>query len=246
MAFRAVHADWGTVFSHLPDLGCGRAALEQFLGGAAGLSAATVTRLTRQWQDDHAAFQRRELSDRVPPTADPLGDPRRHPRSLPHPRMRTHLLAATARSGDPCRGLVNRRQPVKNFLGGEAPADQARPAPVDADHESVPGGIGQYAIAPGVQGHGLNAEPAPPNLRCPLGAGRGRPEGKTSCAVRGEVSRASIVIPDKPDHSAFADVSEERRRLRTALTHSHRAYRSPPTPISLGVLRHGPSRSPGT
>ncbi|MGW3940340.1 transposase [Streptomyces phaeochromogenes] len=39
-------------------------ALEQFLGGAAGLSAATVTRLTRQWQDDHAAFQRRELSDR--------------------------------------------------------------------------------------------------------------------------------------------------------------------------------------
>ncbi|MET9465936.1 competence protein CoiA family protein [Streptomyces sp. NPDC006544] len=25
MAFRAVHAEWGTVFSHLPDLGCGRA-----------------------------------------------------------------------------------------------------------------------------------------------------------------------------------------------------------------------------
>lgn len=25
MAFRAVHAQWGTVFSHLPDLGCGRA-----------------------------------------------------------------------------------------------------------------------------------------------------------------------------------------------------------------------------
>ncbi|MGA5454579.1 IS256 family transposase [Streptomyces umbrinus] len=40
-------------------------ALEQFLGGAAGLSAATVTRLTRQWQDDRAAFQRRELSDRA-------------------------------------------------------------------------------------------------------------------------------------------------------------------------------------
>ncbi|MFE5301962.1 IS256 family transposase [Streptomyces sp. NPDC056632] len=39
-------------------------ALEQFLGGTAGLSAATVTRLTRQWQDDHAAFQRRDLSDR--------------------------------------------------------------------------------------------------------------------------------------------------------------------------------------
>ncbi|SOE08287.1 Transposase (or an inactivated derivative) [Streptomyces sp. 1222.2] len=39
-------------------------ALEQFLGGAAGLSAANVTRLTRQRQDDHAAFQRRDLSQR--------------------------------------------------------------------------------------------------------------------------------------------------------------------------------------
>jgi len=39
-------------------------ALEQFLGGAAGLSAATVTRLTKQWQGDHAAFQNRDLSDR--------------------------------------------------------------------------------------------------------------------------------------------------------------------------------------
>lgn len=39
-------------------------ALEQFFGFAAGLSAATVTRLTRQWSDDHAAFQQRDLSDR--------------------------------------------------------------------------------------------------------------------------------------------------------------------------------------
>lgn len=39
-------------------------ALEQFLGGTAGLSAATVTRLTKQWSDDHAAFQDRDLSDR--------------------------------------------------------------------------------------------------------------------------------------------------------------------------------------
>lgn len=39
-------------------------ALEQFLGSAAGLSSATVTRLTRQWGDDHAAFQARDLSDR--------------------------------------------------------------------------------------------------------------------------------------------------------------------------------------
>ncbi|ONK16243.1 IS256 family transposase [Streptomyces sp. MP131-18] len=39
-------------------------ALEQFLGSAAGLSPATVTRLIRQWQDDHTAFQDRDLSDR--------------------------------------------------------------------------------------------------------------------------------------------------------------------------------------
>ncbi|WP_242625574.1 IS256 family transposase [Streptomyces sp. BK022] len=39
-------------------------ALEQFLGGTAGLSPATVTRLTKQWQDDRAAFQQRDLSDR--------------------------------------------------------------------------------------------------------------------------------------------------------------------------------------
>ncbi|WP_344634492.1 IS256 family transposase [Kitasatospora cystarginea] len=39
-------------------------ALEQFLGGTAGLSPAIVTRLTKQWSDDHAAFQERDLSDR--------------------------------------------------------------------------------------------------------------------------------------------------------------------------------------
>ena len=39
-------------------------ALEQFLGSAAGLAPATVTRLTKQWGDDHAAFQARDLSDR--------------------------------------------------------------------------------------------------------------------------------------------------------------------------------------
>ncbi|MGV1089620.1 MAG: IS256 family transposase [Mycobacterium sp.] len=39
------------------------AALEQFLGSTAGLSAATVTRLTRQWQDDAQAFGQRSLAD---------------------------------------------------------------------------------------------------------------------------------------------------------------------------------------
>ena len=38
-------------------------ALTQFLGSAAGLSAATVTRLTAQWQDDAAAFGKRSLAD---------------------------------------------------------------------------------------------------------------------------------------------------------------------------------------
>jgi len=37
-------------------------ALEQFLGSSAGLSPATVTRLTAQWQADHQAFSQRDLS----------------------------------------------------------------------------------------------------------------------------------------------------------------------------------------
>jgi transposase-like protein len=37
-------------------------ALEQFLGSGAGLSATTITRLTAQWQDEAAAFSRRDLS----------------------------------------------------------------------------------------------------------------------------------------------------------------------------------------
>jgi putative transposase len=39
-------------------------ALEAFLGSAAGLSAAVITRLVAQWQADHEAFGRRDLSDR--------------------------------------------------------------------------------------------------------------------------------------------------------------------------------------
>ncbi|MER6329355.1 IS256 family transposase [Streptomyces sp. NPDC001034] len=38
-------------------------ALEQSLGSSAGLSPATVTRLTKQWQDDHAACQQRDLAE---------------------------------------------------------------------------------------------------------------------------------------------------------------------------------------
>ncbi len=38
-------------------------ALEQFLGSGAGLSAASITRLTTQWQDEAAAFNKRSLKD---------------------------------------------------------------------------------------------------------------------------------------------------------------------------------------
>ncbi len=38
-------------------------ALEQFLGSAAGLSPATITRLTRDWQDEAVAFNKRSLKD---------------------------------------------------------------------------------------------------------------------------------------------------------------------------------------
>ncbi len=37
-------------------------ALEQFLGSSAGLSAATITRLTTQWQDEARAFNTRSLA----------------------------------------------------------------------------------------------------------------------------------------------------------------------------------------
>ncbi|MBF6422521.1 IS256 family transposase [Nocardia farcinica] len=37
-------------------------ALEQFLGSGVGLSAASITRLTTQWQDEAAAFGKRDLS----------------------------------------------------------------------------------------------------------------------------------------------------------------------------------------
>jgi transposase-like protein len=39
-------------------------ALEGFFGTGAGLSASAITRLTRQWQDEHRAFHERSLADR--------------------------------------------------------------------------------------------------------------------------------------------------------------------------------------
>ena len=40
-----------------------RPALEQFLGSSAGLSPATITRLTSQWQDEARSFNERSLAD---------------------------------------------------------------------------------------------------------------------------------------------------------------------------------------
>lgn len=37
-------------------------ALEQFLGSGAGLSAASITRMSGQWQDEAGAFAARDLS----------------------------------------------------------------------------------------------------------------------------------------------------------------------------------------
>jgi transposase-like protein len=39
-------------------------ALSEFFGSANGLSASVITRLTKQWQDEHRAFQARSLADR--------------------------------------------------------------------------------------------------------------------------------------------------------------------------------------
>jgi len=39
------------------------AALEQFLGTSHGLSAATITRLTKDWQAEAVAFNKRSLTE---------------------------------------------------------------------------------------------------------------------------------------------------------------------------------------
>lgn len=46
--------------AYRPAISC--RSLEQFLGSAAGLSSATISRLTKQWTDDYHAFCQRDLS----------------------------------------------------------------------------------------------------------------------------------------------------------------------------------------
>lgn len=72
-------------------------AMEQFLGSAAGLSPTTVTRLTKQWRDDHSAFQDRDLSgsDYVYVWADGV-----HPK-VRLGQARSCLLNALPRSAQP-------------------------------------------------------------------------------------------------------------------------------------------------
>jgi hypothetical protein len=65
-------------------------ALGGFLGADAGLSAATVTRLTVQWQDEARAFNERDLSN-----VDFVYVERRHPRQ--HPPGRGEAVSARAR-----------------------------------------------------------------------------------------------------------------------------------------------------
>lgn len=88
-------------------------ALEQFLGSSAGLSPATVTRLTTQWQADHTAFQDRDLSatDYVYVWADGVHLRIRHRRVRPGPvagRERTPSRRSRPRRG-PLRTRPTRR-----------------------------------------------------------------------------------------------------------------------------------------
>jgi len=119
--------------------------------------------------------------------------------------------------------LVTRCKAVEDFHRSEAPADEAWSAPVDADHVSLSGCIRQVAIAPGIQGHGFNTSKI---SRWPfIHAGTiPMPEqtpgsGRTRTPSPWTQPRASCTIPDKPDYSALAGLSEECCRLRTTLTH---------------------------
>lgn len=65
------------------------------LAGDLGVKPVIAHRGTERLRTWHPTLGRRahiRPPALVPPPADPLGDPRRHPRSLPHPRMRTDLL----------------------------------------------------------------------------------------------------------------------------------------------------------
>jgi len=78
-------------------------ALEQFLGSSAGLSAATISRLTAQWQAGYEAFGQRDLSrsDYVYVWADgvhlKIRWTRPRPRTWPAPRS-GHSRSSTGRS----------------------------------------------------------------------------------------------------------------------------------------------------
>ncbi len=92
-------------------------ALEQVLGSSAGLSPAAVTRLTQQWQADHAAFMAsfrilRDLLDRLEDSA--TGALR--PEELHGPR--TVISLAQSASGRCRRTSCG----VEDTLGGVEPA----------------------------------------------------------------------------------------------------------------------------
>ncbi len=103
-------------------------ALEQFLGGTAGLSPATVTRLTKQWSDDHAAFQDRDLCTRPRSGSGRRAPTDRAVRSPPCEGAATPLPsgARTQRRDVTHGGPWTPSNPVHNFGSNHQPSPLGR------------------------------------------------------------------------------------------------------------------------
>jgi transposase-like protein len=115
----------------------------KFLGSAAGLSRATVTRLTKQWSDDHAAFQDRDLSgsDYVYVWADGV-----HPK-VRLGQARSCVMVLTGVRTDGSKELIALAEGMREYVRGRAgPAAGrgacARPAPAACRLSGWSGGSG--------------------------------------------------------------------------------------------------------
>ena len=193
-------------------------ALEQFLGSGSGLSAATVTRLTTQWQDEAKAFEKRDLSqDRL---RLPLG--RRYP-----PEGPARAGEAVPAGDDRCPGRrpegarrVDRRVPgVDRVLGGSA---AGRQAPRDAGPGARHGRrcawasgrrCGTCSRPPGSSGAGSTSRRMC-LLRC-----RSRPIPGRSRRCRKSTTRRTSTTPG----------SRSRRSRSTTAPSSRRPWRRSPT-----------------